>query len=112
VRENAMRIALSFMLGVFSGACIFWLAGQGVMKTTYSAKKSLEVRENAKRVTILPKGSVIYGLSGSFEPDIGWFGCVPVNFGTGFEAREILEPVRQVAIVDSRLFASEARIVK
>jgi hypothetical protein len=104
-----MKTIVSFGLGLIAGAACFYLVFGQSDTATYAATEEISLRFETTNLGVLPKGQPVVALgSSSFEPDIGWFGCIPVNFGTGFEARKLLEPSAESPTANVRLFASHS----
>jgi hypothetical protein len=102
-----MKAIVTFGLGLLAGAGMVYMAIWPARQDTFVATRDISLRLKATNLGILPKGQPVIALgSTSFQPDIGWFGCIPVNFGTGFEARDLLESSTVSPTSDVTLFAA------
>ncbi len=87
-----MRFVLGLLIGLVAG----FIAARYVLPqftgATFETAEAITLSdENGTQLAIMPAGRPVLSLtSRTFKPDTGWWGCLPVLFSDGFQARELL----------------------
>lgn len=89
-----MRFVLGVLLGLAAGFIVArYLLPENAHSAFETAEPILLSDEKGVQLAQIPAGRLVLSLTArGFEPDTGWWGCVPVLFSDGFQAREVLRP--------------------
>lgn len=92
-----MKLLLGLVLGLVLGGGIGFLAGRAAVgrafiKSFQSHAPVAIVNEEGLQIGTLPVGRPVLGWEGLGHPDVGWWGCIPMLFGTGSEAADLIRP--------------------
>jgi hypothetical protein len=89
-----MRFLLGLFLGLVIGFGLAAFRSRTADRPSYlTAQDTALADERGSQLALIPKGRPVLALAAnSFEPDLGWWGCVPVLYSDGFKARDMLLP--------------------
>lgn len=105
-----LAVGLAFIAGVV--ACLIaQRADDSFFEHTHVVSKTLGLTSAEGAIGELPKGTyVLSSRKLSSEPDIGWFGCVPLAFPTGLDANEMLRTVERWDPASSHVIGAQIYI--
>lgn len=98
-----MKFVLGLALGVALGSGAALFVKTRSIGASFRSSQAISLKGEGENIGILPAGYPVLSLSSkSFEPDVGWWGCLPILFADGFQARAALRGDSEKWSIESR----------
>jgi len=95
--KRIIVVFVALMASFLSG----WIASPGRNNIEFETIRKVPLDDQSKQIGSLPEGTRVFA-EGYIAPDVGFVGCVPVDFGDSLRVNAILKRVGKLTTSFSR----------